>query len=255
MPDKTCATCSHPVHNQRIICPACEAEAKRLLSNQTALRDDLWTEYLRQARKQEQNKVRSSGEAPLPVDLRAAKLLERQHTVLTRWVDEAAPLVMKKRQKFQGPVCRRWCDHRTCQQIRQARSPGPVIPVVAVWLIYALPVLRNLELSGRIVAGLRSLNAEIIALIDSPPMRTRFYAGPCPEVVTDSQGYTEPCPGQVEALVPADEKVPPLMRCPACKTEYSSVQWARAGDRIKARQRVLDEQRRLAAELSKRGVA
>ena len=58
------------------------------------------------------------------------------------------------------------------------------------------------------------------------------------------------CAGQVEAIVPADERIAGTMRCGACKVEYPPIQWTRAGHRIQQREAEINRQKSLAKRMS-----
>jgi hypothetical protein len=81
--------------------------------------------------------------------------------------------------------------------------------------------------------------------IDRPDMATRFYAGPCPEVLdvprettpdgTLSAVTTAPCTGEVWAFIPTESDVPATLRCRSCEGRWGTAQWLRVGQRMIAR--------------------
>jgi hypothetical protein len=123
---------------------------------------------------------------------------------------------------------------------------------MSVFLIACLRHLRDSDDAPVLVGDLRRLIEKIVKIIDLPENRTRIHAGPCIKEYTDEYGRLEYCPGQVEAIVPADESIPPVMRCRACKVEYPSGQWLRAGVLIERRRVALQRQRELAEAMTRK---
>lgn len=120
-----------------------------------------------------------------------------------------------------------------------ARLPMPADTVMslAAHLASWLPLIRKHEAAGEFVAEVRDQVRRIFVVIDTPANRTKITVGPCPETLieggTDGANAVEQeCPGQVMAIVPADEEIPPVMVCGYCKTEWPAQQWLRAGRRI-----------------------
>lgn len=65
--------------------------------------------------------------------------------------------------------------------------------------------------------------------IDSPANRTVIPVGPCPDLAADGQ----PCAGNVNAFIPADDR-PPRMACDTTSEHWwASHQWLKAGKRIR----------------------
>lgn len=243
---RLCAGCDHPAHNQRVICVRCEGEARRKLSNQTSLHDDLTTEYLRLVRKTEQLRVTSARSFPIPYEAKAADLLRRQHSWLEGWT----AVVLRLRPQQIGPYCGT-CRHTSCKTVRDTQPPTtPQIPDMACYVEAALPILRKKPEAAQLLSELRKLTGDIITVIDLPEIRTRINAGPCPKL-WPHEGVEEPCPGQVEAIVPADETIPAVLRCTACHAEWPSVEWTTAGKRILARSNQIKQQQQLAKQFAK----
>jgi hypothetical protein len=90
-------------------------------------------------------------------------------------------------------------------------------------------ILRKHPAGGEFVAEIRALVAKMIAAVDLPKTRSRFPVGLCPETFSDDNGRPVYCDGQVEAVIPAEEHIRPVMECGHCHTQWFSEQWARAG--------------------------
>jgi hypothetical protein len=98
-----------------------------------------------------------------------------------------------------------------------------------------------------LVAEFRDLTKRILKVIDLAEFRTRIIAGPCPQ-----QFGTEWCIGEVEAIIPADEAVRPILKCPTCKSEWPAEQWVRTGHRIQQRQAQMHQQRTMAEAIGRK---
>lgn len=243
---RKCPDCGAPLHNQRMICRRCERYASRMLANQASLRGDLAAEYLRMTRKTEQVRVLDRREFPIPFEAKASRLLARQASWLAGW----AAVVVRLRPPLSGPLCRRRCTHRSCIAVRDSQPPAATVEARSCFVEAALPLLRNKPEAPQLLAELRRLVAEILAVVDLPAVRTKINAGPCP-LAWAKDDAEEPCPGQVDAVVPADERIPAMMRCSACHAEWDTTRWSTAGRLILARQETLQKQAELAKQFAK----
>ena len=225
---RTCAGCDKPARNQRVICARCENEVRRKLGQQIGLRDDLTTEYTKQARKVEQLRVHGFGEARIPYEESASRVLDLQWNFLRVWL-------------------------ATCANMFGVKPPRCSLAFAAHYLALALPQIVNRAEAAQLLAELRQLHRDILAIIDLPAILIRGL-GPCIEKYPNEAngGADEYCPGQVEALVnPGDDLEPGEMRCNKCDVGYHSMSWARVGKRILARAAELAKQRQLAASIAK----
>jgi len=97
-------------------------------------------------------------------------------------------------------------------------------------------MLVNHADAGRLVTTLDAEVEEAMKVVDAPQNRLRMHVGACPEMLDvelqNDVHREEPCPGQVTATIPADDRVRPSMKCGYCKTTWLPEQWAHAGDRI-----------------------
>jgi hypothetical protein len=158
----------------------------------------------------------------MPYDSRAARLLERQTAWLAGWVATVRRLDRHDR----------WGD--------PSELPRPSMRVLADYVTATLPVLRHKPEGPALLAEARHLRDDIAAVIDLPETLIRAL-GPCPKL-WPLDGHEEPCPGEVEAVVPVDESKAAILRCTACKAEWPSWQWTRAGAAILARKDQLERQ-------------
>lgn len=113
---------------------------------------------------------------------------------------------------------------------------------------YLLGALPRLATYGDLPALWEQITTAYLAaerVIDAPANRTVIPVGPCPERDVESG---EPCAGQVQAFIPADDR-PARMACTASDGHWwSSIQWLRAGKRIRdlADRRAREERQRIA---------
>jgi hypothetical protein len=252
--DRTCRCCSQPVRNQDEICtgtekrPGCVIETRTRLANQASHLGDLEVELARMSRKTAEN---DGGKVGVPASWAQAgpmKLSEITSAHLREWdrrARQAAALIAEQRNLLASWV-RLAVDERLI-----ADWPSDTVPVMACALIVALPHFRKHEAAGEFVAEIRMLTDHIVKCIDSPPYRGRFPAGPCFKEYPDTYGETAVCTGEVTAYVPADGS-PAYLACGACKAQWDSTQWNRAGREMDKRKEQLRHQQELVASLSRR---
>lgn len=207
-----------------MICPRCQDEVRRKLGQQIGLRDDLTTEYTKQARKVEQIRIHGFGEARIPYEASASRALDLQWNFLTFWL-------------------------ATCAKIFGVKPPRCSLKFVTHYLALALPQIVNRAEASQLLTELRRLHSQILAVIDLPSILIRGL-GPCPEIYPND-GHDDHCPGQVEAYVPTDDMEPAELRCTKCKVSWPSWTWTNVGKRILARKTELAKQRQLAASIAK----
>lgn len=108
-------------------------------------------------------------------------------------------------------------------------------------LLAAVPDLRTRGDAAELWDAIQTAVWRAERAVDAPAMRTIIPIGPCPETGDDG-----PCGGTVQAFIPADDK-PAHMACDGEASHvWSSMQWLRAGKRI----RDLAERRARAARMS-----
>lgn len=220
--------CGRPAPDATL-CRTCTKQLKRDLIDLPALADDLDVTLTRQDRVTPANDGGRSAETPLPLSLHASDALAAIRATLTSW-------------------CLLTCDEMG------AHPPRDKIPNLALHLLGWLGDLVKHPAAGDLADEIRKLHLRGHAVLQ-PKDRARITVGPCPMVIdpdTDQESATgvgDPCPGQVTAIIPADSDDPPVMRCGACRHEWDSSQWLRAGMRIVGRQEAIERQRRLAREL------
>jgi hypothetical protein len=212
MPDRKCAACDQPVTDSDEVCRDCVKRTRRRLAKQPELAHELEVAMTRQARMAEQSDGGRSAETPVPFVPAAAAVIHAQRSTLVAW-------------------CRLVSEEGIGQP-----ATGDRIGELAVCISLALPVLRKHEAAGELVREIQQVTERAVRVVDLPPNRLQFVAGPCPESFDG-----DPCSGFVEITVPRDESEPPMARCGACRTEWRSEHWLRMGHRIA--QRVEREQR------------
>lgn len=230
MSDHAC-TCGEPAQTGCSICRSCERKLKHNLADMESHRRELLVALARQVRMTAPNdggrstmglEWASMGDrfladlsekevqrilASLPPGRKAADALHAQKALLVAWVrmfiEENANLPM----------------------------PADTVASLSAHLASWLPIARKHEAAGEFVAEVRDLVQRIFVVIDTPKNRTKITVGPCPETLVEGT-EEEPCPGQVVAVVPADEEIRPTMSCGYCHAEWPPEQWHRAGQRI-----------------------
>lgn len=218
---RKCAACDRPAHQTETVCRECVRTTRRDLNQQHALMVELTVAMTRQTRMTAPTDGGRSAETPVPFAPAAASVLHQQRGVLAAW-------------------CRLAVDSNITPRPRAA-----TVEAMAATLAAALPVLQTHEAAGDLVREIRHLTQAAWRVIDLPPNRLQFVAGPCPE--SYGQGAdTAPCEGMVEVTVPRDQDEPPMARCPKCKVEWRSEHWLRMGHRIAQRVERENQQRELA---------
>ena len=248
MTARTCA-CGKPLRNQATICADCVHRTRNHLNNQTAWLDDIETELARLARKTAAN---AGGRASATTGWAQAGDVYLEHVttdMLREWDrrKRAAANVMHEQRALLVSWSRLLVEERIAPEL-----PPGTVPAMAVLILARLPQLRTHDAGPELVYEFRTLAAHVLRVIDTPQDRARIPAGPCCEEYTDDYGRKEPCPGQVTAFVPADETIPPVMRCGTCKVEYRSDQWLRAGIRIQEREAQIKAQRSMAESIGRK---
>lgn len=119
---------------------------------------------------------------------------------------------------------------------------------MARMLHHHTPTLRLHTEAADLAADVWGWTAAILTVIDLPEAR-RIPVGDCPEPFEDA-----PCPGKVEAILPADTSVPGWARCTGkpgtvCGAVWDSTQWTRLGARIQQRQAAVKAQAALAKQI------
>ena len=236
-PPRTCAGCPNPARNQRTICAACEGELSRRLLDQPSLYEALLAKYTKQTHEVEQVRRSGSPTWPLPFVERAGWLIYDQARFLAAWSGHVRHL---SGPHPDGPTCPRVCGHRSCSAIRRGHSILPSVALRSFYVDAGIPLLRSRPEIAEMLERLRAFGRSCIIAVDTPEVRTRVHAGPCPKVWPNGDGVDEACPGQVDAIFPADEREDCFMKCSACRAEWPSIQWASTGDKILARKKAID---------------
>jgi len=246
--DRTCC-CGKPLRDQQTVCGDCVNRLRRHLADQAAHLDDLETELARQTKKVAVNDGGRASDATGWIQAGDRYLETITADDLREWDRRAraAAAVIHEQRNLLVSWCRLALDEHLAQ-----RWPADTIPAMSALLVSALPRIRQHDAAPDLVAEFRALNAKILKVIDTPENRTRIHVGPCAEQYTNESNQQEPCPGEVEAIVPADESIPPVLRCRACKVEYRSDQWVRAGSRIIHRKAQMEEQFIMARAMSRK---
>lgn len=218
--------CGQPAPDATI-CRHCTSRTRRLIIDLPALADDLQITLARQDRVQAPSDGGHSAAEPWPISVAASEQLGRIKHTLVGWT-----LLLRDEYGI--------------------RLPADTIPALAVHLHELSATWRQHEAAQDLVDEMHQLHRDGRKVIDQPENRTKITVGPCPEVSNESDGTLSNCPGQVVAIVPADETISPRMECPACDRTWSSIEWNRAGQRILSRRAELDAQRRIAATFARR---
>lgn len=214
-----CGNCARPVKDGARICATCTNGLRRELRCVPDLVEDLLTAMSRQDKLTAGGGPRGKGaEQPLPVRLDITPALRALSKELRGW---AADLVERHGLDVPDP---------------SDRGEQGLLCYAATWLADHMDLFRVHP--GAITAYNR-INTAITRArtkVDSQTDRTRFVVGPCPE--TDHHGH--PCPGEVWAHVPTDQRWPAELRCRTCNTSWDTTRWQPTATRIAARRQELD---------------
>lgn len=243
---RTCVTCAKPVRKSFLLCHDCERRLVRQLGDQAAHLEDLQLERRRQVRKQAPNDGGRSSSQPLPFLPEAGGLIDDQRALLVKWVKRVfGEWGVRSSRTITGPLCAS-CWHSSCREIRRSFWPAGSVASMASELAVAVPAIRTRDELPVLAADVRQLVGRIMAVIDSPQDRTRIHVGPCPNVWPTDEGK-QACPGEVTAVVPADDSEPAWMTCSACAEVWDTTQWTRTGHRVIQRQQQIADQKARAA--------
>ena len=216
--------------DQRQICQRCETQLSHHLGDMASHRQELIVALTRQVR---MAAVNDGGRGSnLALDWKAMgeeyldKITPAQVEKLIRALPPARPAADAMHSQRATLVS--WC-RLLVEEMGFGYPPVDSIRAMSMHLEAHMHVWRTHPAAGEFVAEVRDLVRQILKVIDTPPNRTRITVGPCIVQVPP----LPPCPGEVEAIVPRDESVPPVMRCKECRTEWGSEQWARTGELIR----------------------
>jgi hypothetical protein len=243
--DRKCATCDHPIRSSALrLCIRCQSELRRRLGNQAWAQEQLLVEYRKQAHKQARARAAVGHVEPIPFDNRASQLLLRQAKLLKRHAGTMQRI--RREPPMLGPTCRA-CRHRSCRTIRAGVLLSSSVPAMALYLARNLELLKRNHFGQTLLEQLRPLDEQVLRIVDLPEMRTRFLAGPCPKIIDDV-----PCPGRVDACIPADERLGGWLECKTCGATWPSWEWTSAGQAILARETQLQLQAAIAEQLKRK---
>jgi hypothetical protein len=248
MTDRPCA-CGKPLRDQATICADCFHRTRNHLANQAAWLDDIEVELASLARKTAANDGGRASDASMWAQAGDVKLEHITAEMLREWdrrARAAAKVMHRQRYLLVG-----WTKVVVEDGISK-RWPADTVPAMASLLIMCLPAMRTHDGGPDMVFEFRGLARDVFKVIDAYENRTRIHVGPCPEEYTDEYQRKDACPGQIEAIVPADETIAPVMRCGACKVEFRSDQWVRAGHRIQQREAQMRQQRMMAEAIGRK---
>lgn len=150
---------------------------------------------------------------PLPIDLAISARLDKARGILTGW----ARIVVEE---------------------RGFTAPAEDIASICRWLEPQCEWLAAHPAANEISAEISETWA-ILRPRDLPRDRTRFNAGPCPEIIDGKE-----CDGTVVAYFPTDVLEPPFLGCDECSSIWDSSRWLRLGERML---RLIDTRHRVMA--------
>ena len=162
------------------------------------------------------------------------------------WNEQAAQVAQRVQDGVDGRRgIRAWAalTATLCHDTMPTRVAG-----MARMLHHHTAALRLHAEAAEFAADVWGWTAAILAVIDLPEAR-RIPVGDCPELFEDA-----PCPGKVEAILPADTSVPGWARCTGkpgtvCGAVWDAAQWRRLGARIAQRQAAVKAQAALAKQI------
>lgn len=131
-----------------------------------------------------------------------------------------------------------WC--RMHHEETGTDLPADTLTAMSRHLLRRAEWLRHHEAAFDAVDEITDAVRSAQRVVDTPPNRTTFAVGPCPELGPGVVRGDHHCPGEVRAFIPSDETERPRMECGACHTVWASWQWHRAGRRILERGAQMD---------------
>ncbi len=233
MPDAPSCRCGNPLPDQRSICTRCQTQLSHHLADMEAHRQELLTALARQVRMNAPNDGARGNSPSLGWKRMGDRHLDTITPAEVRRLVAALPPARPAADALhaQRATLVSWC-RLLVEEMGLGYPPADTIQAMSLHLERHIGVLHTHEAAGELVAEVRDLVRQVLKVIDLPANRMRINVGPCPE--DDVTG--DPCIGTVEAIVPHDETVPPVMRCSACPSEWPTSQWSRTGARILRRQ-------------------
>jgi hypothetical protein len=251
MIERRCA-CGKPLRENQTFCGDCLHRTRNHLANQAAWLTDIEIELARLARKMAAN----DGPRLRPVTMWAQAgdvYLEHITEDLLREWDRrarAAANVMHEQRALLVAWSRLITDEGLIKDTSWLINS---VSVMAQYVAAALPRLRAHDAGPELVAEFRTLGAQIIRVIDSPPNRARFNVGPCPQTYPDQYNQETHCAGHIEVIIPGDDK-PRILRCVACKAEWRSDknEWMKVTRRIQEREAQMKQQRTMAEAIGRK---
>lgn len=232
MTDRTC-TCGEPITDTRTICARCENQLSHHLGDMAAHRQELVVALTRQVRMAAANDGGRGSSLALDWKRMGERHLDTLKPEELRRLVASLPPARPAADAMhaQRALLVAWC-RLLVEELDLGYPPRDSVRAMSLHLEAHLPVLHTHPAAPELVAEVRDLVRQILKVIDTPTNRMRVNVGPCPE--DDETG--DPCIGHVEAVVPRDESVPPMMRCMICRAEWDATQWSRTGVRILRRQ-------------------
>jgi hypothetical protein len=231
MSDTTCQ-CGEPAQTGCELCRACERKLKHNLADMEAHRRELLTALTRMVRMTAPNDGGRST-PNLAWSSMGDRYLESISEAEVARILATLPPAVKPAQELhaQKSLLVSWA-RSFMQDNDRLPMPADTVASLSAHLASWLPYIRKHEAAGEFVAEVREQVRRIFTVIDTPANRTRITVGPCPETLAEDGHGEQECPGQVVAIIPADEDIRPTMTCGYCKTEWAPEQWHRAGQRI-----------------------
>ena len=230
------AHCGRPV-DDAWVCMHCAGTLERALGDIPAIVHQLDITLAKGGRFADRNE-RAGAETPLPIDPRALKARSQLRAHLVAWVR-----LISEERGMPLPGCN---PLAISAWLQPAESPE----AMSAWMLHHVEWLRHHQAGHDAIDELVADVDYARKVIDVPANRTTFPVGPCPELASEpvsdptlpglSGQYlarcTGHCPGEVRAYIPNDETKPCRLECTVCHTTWGTVQWRRAGHRIKERQ-------------------
>jgi hypothetical protein len=164
----SCGECGSPVGDQGYLCTGCSDQLARMLGDLVGLLAEVETTATRQA-VMGSDGGRKSAETPLPLNWRAAELLDQARTVLTTWARD----IWESSTPPAGPHCVR-CAHPSCQLMT---PPAPSNVGLIGYLIRHIAWMRQRAEAVELFRDVRQVRHGAMQVIDRPP--EQLYAGPC----------------------------------------------------------------------------
>ena len=210
-----CHTCHAPTGDDGNLCRTHTGALLADLRAVPALLPELEVTLTRQDKLLLFNDRKSTAETPLQWNENAAQVGWELAVTLQVWAEDIA-------------------EQDEDERDRLADVDPRDLPALCAWLKRSIDTIRRHPHAGTLHDEINNAVRRASRAIDHPAIRSRFWVGPCPEIVDGGN-----CDGDVWTYLASSENELSYMRCLACEAKWDSSRWLRVGPRIEARRQQL----------------